>query len=295
MGGRVQGRSIGRFSFFNAFCRSMDYRRFAPLKVKVLGSAGSYQSPTRQCSSYLAVTGETAILLDVGNGSFGNLLKMHDPFDIRCIFLSHRHHDHIADIVSLYHFLKFVPNDLGKRRKIPVFASKATHDFLANYVAVSIFDIFEKRVVSAGESQIIEGNSLSFGAVNHIDGSLSLTITDGSGERLVYSGDSAYSNELATSIAEGSTLLTESTYLEHKGGDGGLIHMDAHDVARLCNDAEVKGVIISHVAYPNDPEVVGMLVRDEFSGFVEVANDLDVYEIVSGKLCKVSHRIEEGY
>ena len=166
---------------------------------------------------------------------------------------------------------------------------------MANYVAISIFDIFEKRVVSAGESQKIEGNILSFGAVNHIDGSLSITITDRSSEKLVYSGDSAYSNELANSIAEGSTLLTESTYLEHKGGGGGTIHMDAHDVARLCNNAKAKGVVISHVAYPNDPEAVGMLVRGEFSGFVEVANDLDVYEIVSGKLSKVSHRIEEGY
>lgn len=267
---------------------------FESLKVKILGSAGSYQSPSRQCSSYLAIVNGVNFLLDIGNGSFGNLLKLHDPFDIDAVFISHRHHDHLADIISFYHFLKFVPNGEVRRDKIPLFASRITHDFLTNFAAGSIFDIFERRVAAAGETSTIDGVEVGFGAVSHVDGSLSISLKEPSGETLFYSGDSAYSSDLAASIPCGSTLITESTYLIRKDGSGKAIHMDAMEVAQLCNDAKVSGVIVTHVAHPNDPDVVGDLVQQGYSGYVEVARDLDVFQIDSGKIVRLRSSNGEG-
>ncbi len=274
--------------------RCCEKGEFESLKVKILGSAGSYQSPSRQCSSYLVIIDGISFLLDAGNGSFGNLLKVHDPFDIGAVFLSHRHHDHLADIISLYHYLKFVPNGEVRRDKIPLFASRITHDFLSNFAAGSIFDIFERRVVAAGELNTIEGVEVGFGGVNHVDGSLSISLKAQSGETLFYSGDSAYSSDLAASIPGGSTLITESTYLIRKEGSGKAIHMDAMEVAQLCNDAKVSGVIVTHVAHPNDPDVVGDLVRQSYTGYVEVARDLDIFQIDSDKIVRLTSISGEG-
>lgn len=261
---------------------------FGSLKVNVLGSAGSYQSPTRQCSSYLVTSGEIRIVLDAGNGSFGNLLKVQDPFGISAVFISHRHHDHMVDLISLYHFLKFVPNVTTARSKVPLFASKDTHEFISHFATGSIFDIFERRVVEAGDIVEIGGVKALFGAVNHVPGSLSISLTNQEGESLFYSGDTSYSDELADAIPDQSIILTEATYLVHKSEVGSAIHMDGGDVARLCRRSRAAGVIITHVAYPNDPQAVGELVVKNFSGTVEVANDLDVYEIKSGKLRRLA-------
>ena len=264
------------------------------MKVKILGSAGSYQSPTRQCSSYLVQADGMSILLDAGNGSFGNLLKVSDPFEVSAVFISHRHHDHMVDIISLYHYLKFVPDGTGLRGKIPLLASKVTHEFLSSFAAGSIFDIFERKVVEAGSSYDLGSVKIAFANVGHIDGALSIRLTDSSSNCLFYSGDSAYCRELVDSIPIGSTILTESTYLEHKVSGGRAIHMDALEVAQLCSKSQASSVIVTHVAHPNDPELVGELVRRNFAGAVEVAHDLDTFQIEANRLLRLTSHGEEG-
>ena len=68
------------------------------MRLTVLGCAGSGPGPTSPASSYLITAGDTRLLVDLGNGSFGVLQRHLDPWLLDAVVLSHLHADHCADM-----------------------------------------------------------------------------------------------------------------------------------------------------------------------------------------------------
>ncbi|MGH3539116.1 MAG: MBL fold metallo-hydrolase, partial [Pseudonocardiaceae bacterium] len=66
--------------------------------LTVLGCSGSVPGPESPASGYLLRAGDTSVLLDLGNGTFGALQRYLDPFTLDGLILSHLHPDHCADI-----------------------------------------------------------------------------------------------------------------------------------------------------------------------------------------------------
>ncbi|MFZ0873504.1 MAG: MBL fold metallo-hydrolase, partial [Pseudonocardiaceae bacterium] len=69
--------------------------------LTVLGCSGSVPGPESPASGYLVRAGNTSVVLDLGNGTFGMLQRYLDPFALDGIILSHLHPDHCADISAL--------------------------------------------------------------------------------------------------------------------------------------------------------------------------------------------------
>ncbi|NEC69109.1 MBL fold metallo-hydrolase [Streptomyces sp. SID9727] len=69
--------------------------------VTVLGSSGSVPGPDNPCSGYLVEHGGHRLLLDLGTGAFGALLKYARPDQVDTVVVSHRHGDHSADLAAL--------------------------------------------------------------------------------------------------------------------------------------------------------------------------------------------------
>ena len=75
------------------------------MRLTVVGCAGSYPNPSSAASCYLIEHDGAAIVLDLGNGSLGDLQQYLDPLDessLAAVVLSHCHVDHCADVASLY-------------------------------------------------------------------------------------------------------------------------------------------------------------------------------------------------
>src|SRR5665647_764419 len=75
-------------------------------------------------SSYLVQADDAAgrtwnLLLDLGNGALGPLQRWCDPMDLDAVGLSHLHLDHVADVSSLYVYLRYVPGP-ARHRPLPV-------------------------------------------------------------------------------------------------------------------------------------------------------------------------------
>ena len=68
------------------------------IEVIVLGSSGSYATPTNPCTGYLVRTPDAAVLLDCGPGTLGPLQQATKLEDITAVILTHCHPDHWLEL-----------------------------------------------------------------------------------------------------------------------------------------------------------------------------------------------------
>lgn len=241
------------------------------MRLRICGSAGSYGSPGKACSSYLLESEETTLLFDCGNGSFSLLSQMLEPGKLDGVFISHRHHDHVADLVSLYHFLIFVPNAF--RHKIKLFASTAT--FMA-FEAMFGFDLTEVFIpIEVGPSELVVLGDLhiTFEDTLHVEGSLAIRVVDLAGQSVVYTGDASPLSRLSEFASGCDLLIGECTWIHRPAKVSSGLHFDAYEIGALAKAAEVGALMVTHVAYPQLPEDAAAVVKLHFTGPILVATD----------------------
>jgi hypothetical protein len=74
------------------------------VKVTLLGTGSPLPSLKRASSSYLVEAGKDVVLIDHGPGAFQRLMEAGKrATDVTCVFLSHLHFDHCADVIRLFH------------------------------------------------------------------------------------------------------------------------------------------------------------------------------------------------
>ena len=78
------------------------------LTLTVLGCSGSYAGPGDACSGYLVRAGDTAVVLDLGPGTFANLQAHVDPAEVDGLVLTHEHPDHWVDLPILRNAFRYV-------------------------------------------------------------------------------------------------------------------------------------------------------------------------------------------
>jgi ribonuclease BN (tRNA processing enzyme) len=105
-----------------------------PMRLTVIGCAGSYPGPESATSCYLVEADEPdgrtwRILLDLGSGALGPLHRFTDPFGIDAVFISHLHADHCLDLCG-YHVLRRYHPD-GAQPRIPVWGPVGTAQRMA--------------------------------------------------------------------------------------------------------------------------------------------------------------------
>ncbi|CAG4913653.1 unnamed protein product [Acidithrix sp. C25] len=215
--------------------------------------------------------------MDLGNGSFSNFLAVSETSLLSGVFISHRHHDHLADLVSLFHFMKFVPG--AKVDKLPLLATAVTYEALCNLTGLALAEVFDFRKIDVNSKILLGDLELTFCETDHVDGTLGIKITESDGRTIVYSADSAYCDSLVALAQNADILLAESTWIERPRWSSRGIHMDALEVGELGEAAGVARLVITHVAYPNDPNQARQVASTKYSGEILIANDFDVIEV----------------
>ena len=107
------------------------------MRLTVLGCSGSGPGPTAPASGYLITAGDTRVLLDLGNGSFGVLQRHIDPWLLDAVVLSHLHADHCADMANLVVHRRYHPLRPAAVAPLPVFGPADTATRLALAYAAS--------------------------------------------------------------------------------------------------------------------------------------------------------------
>ena len=79
-----------------------------PFALTVLGAGPAWSDrPGSSGASYLVRTATTAIVLDLGQGSFPRLAAALEPSTLDAVLISHLHPDHFIDLIPLRNYLAF--------------------------------------------------------------------------------------------------------------------------------------------------------------------------------------------
>ena len=239
------------------------------MKLTVVGSAPAYTRRSGHASScYLVEHGETAVVLDFGQGAFAELWRYRSPADVAAVVISHLHADHNVDLIPLRHWVRFENRSYGPALFAPADLRQRFGDFQGDreFLADLRGEVLApKRAFSVGDLRIEPA------PVTHIPDSYAFRVApaDGNGPGLVYSGDCGEWRDLLPLIRRGDTLLCEAAFGTRRDTSG--IHLTAGEAAQAARDGGAARLILTHVLDRHNRDAVVAAARDIFRPSVALA------------------------
>ena len=264
------------------------------MRLTVLGKSPSWQDAGGACSGYLIEEGDTAVLVDCGNGVFAKLRERMDYVDVDAVVLSHLHADHFLDLVPFAYALTYAP----RQQPVPVdrwpgtdcpacpvlHAPPGARELFRRVVGAwgnedLIENAFELREYDPSEQIEIGPIRISFQAVPHFTETFAMSIssTNGSG-RIVYGADCSPTDALAE-FAHGADLMLVEATLPRPERTGMRGHLTAEEAGGHARGAAAKRLLLVHISDELDAESARKEAADVFDGPVEVAEEGAVYEV----------------
>jgi ribonuclease BN (tRNA processing enzyme) len=264
------------------------------MRVTVLGKSPSWEDAGGACSGYLIDEGDTAVLLDCGNGVFSKLRLYRDYTAVDAVLISHLHADHFLDLVPYAYALTHAP----RQQPVPVAEWPGTKNparprLLAPPGARRTF----RRIVGAwGDDDLVEKAfrleeydptrplelgelRVRFSEVPHFTTTYAIDFRSANGAgRFTYGADSRPSEELIELARDTDLLIVEATLPrpERSGERGHMTPAEAGDHARR---AGARRVVLTHISDELDEGWALEQGREAFGDAIEVAREGAVYEI----------------
>lgn len=252
-------------------------------EVVVCGSSGTHPGPGRACSGYLLRTARTRVMLDCGNGSTSLMQRETAIEDLDAVVISHRHHDHWADLVGIYYALRFHPEG---QRAIDVFAPPGTQEFVAQLLSDDSAAVFDEvcrfHDIDAGDQTTIGDLSLTFLRSEHVVPTVSVRVEHGAAV-LAYSSDSAGGPELIDVARAADLFLCEASWLGHPEDWPDGVHLTARGAGEHARIAGVGRLLLTHLWPGNDREIARREAVEAFGeGRVDLADDGQTWQVDDG-------------
>jgi ribonuclease BN (tRNA processing enzyme) len=239
----------------------------------VLGAGPAWSDrPGSSGASYLVRTAGTAVLLDLGQGSFPRLIAEVPPEQLDAVVVSHLHPDHFIDLVPLRHYLAF---QLREVRRVRVIAPDGLTDRIDALHDRPGFTAHTLDVESPPTRPLRVGDvDLEMRRVTHTADSHAMRVSRAGGPGLVYSGDCGVAADLAPLIRPGDTLLVEVSF-----GAGpiepGTPHLNADAIAELVREARPCRVLLTHLQMGLDEQAPVRIVQAAMDGPVALVQPGD--------------------
>jgi ribonuclease BN (tRNA processing enzyme) len=250
-----------------------------PIAVTIMGSGTCVPSLRRSSCSVLMETGGEKLLFDAGAGTLRRMLECGvSIFDISCIFFSHFHPDHTAELVPFLFATKYSEY---KPRNTPL-TLIAGKGFSAFYQALKraygAWIELDKGSLSVVEMSTQTPDRLEFGPFSistrpaaHNPESLSYRVASPSGYSVVYSGDTDYCENLITLAADAQVLICECSHADEEKVQG---HLSPSLAGEIATSANVQKLVLTHF-YPRcDGFDIEKECRKTYKGELVLAEDL---------------------
>ena len=241
------------------------------MRLIVLGSNGTYPTPTRPGSGYLVEQDQTRIWCDAGPGTFVALQQARGVEGVDAIILSHQHLDHCLDLLTAYHALAYGPQP---RHHLPVFAPAAVWERITAFLDPRPDDpflsTFDFRAVGDGDQAQIGGLVVQFAVTDHSVPTVA-TRFEGGGKSLAYSSDTGPAGDWFRAAARADLFLCEATYQ----GDGSQevypYHLTAFQAGAIGARQGVGQLVLTHLRPTADRERSRSEAETTFGQPVQVA------------------------
>lgn len=287
-----------------------------PFSLTVLGSGGPLATRRRVSSGYVSSLGGRArILVDCGGGTFERIGRMAmDLSALDQILLTHLHIDHTSDLPAIIMHLYMNarrrsitvvgPSGRPGNRDAPenlepqpgtiefarlLFGARGAWRYMNTFENFGINSL--EMPSDASQASVHEvpvyptlgaiGVSIKSTAVPHgMMPSIAFRV-EYSARSITFSGDVSRPTSALTALSEGCSMLVHDFALPERELPHGNLHAKPSMVGELARDAGVKALILSHFMPPMETELNAALelVRRSYRGKIELASDLQTYEI----------------
>jgi ribonuclease BN (tRNA processing enzyme) len=264
------------------------------MRLTVLGKSPSWQDAGGACSGYLIEEGDTAVLVDCGNGVFAKLRERIDYVDVDAVVLSHLHADHFLDLVPYSYALTYAP----RQQPVPVdrwpgtdcpacpvlHAPPGARDLFRRVVGAwgnedLIEKAFELREYDPADEIAVGPIRVTFQPVPHFTETFAMSISSANGSgRIVYGADSSPTDALAEFARDADLMLVEAT-LPRPERTGMRGHLTPEEAGGHAREAGAKRLLLVHISDELDSEWARAEAAEAFGGPVEVAREGAVFEV----------------
>lgn len=250
------------------------------IRVTILGSGTCVPSLTRSSCSVLIEHRDAHFLLDVGPGTMAQLLKAGKTiYDIDALLLSHFHPDHASELSGFLFSTQYAddnrpgkPLHLAGGPGLKGFYDNLNFAF-GNKLALDDLRLHELVDDSA---LVFDGVSIRSAPMVHRPESRAYCFITKEKKRIVYTGDTDYSEALIGLAREADLLICESAFPDEFKREGHLTPSLAGDIAQR---AGVKQLVLTHLYPECDGVDIVAQCRHTYDGPLAVARDLMVIEL----------------
>ncbi|CAG8441244.1 14355_t:CDS:10 [Funneliformis caledonium] len=276
------------------------------ISVTTLGTGSTLPSKYRNVSaSLITIPNNGFILLDVGEGTFGSMLRHFGPYghphgdgqislencisNLKCIFISHMHADHHLGIIRV--LSKWNQLHLGeKNAAISVLGPTRLWKWLQEYSDVENFGINKIKFVNNKDLLFSKQKGTNFGfdslqylkndmgiskvetvAAIHCPNSFGISLEHRDGWKIVYSGDTRPCDDLVR-VGKDATLLIHEATFENDLIEEALnkLHSTTEEAVSIGKRMNAHALLLTHFSqrYPKVP------VFTDDHGIVGISFDL---------------------
>jgi ribonuclease BN (tRNA processing enzyme) len=263
------------------------------MRLTVLGKSPSWQDVGGACSGYLVEEGDTAVLVDCGNGVFAKMRERIDYVDLDAVVISHLHADHFLDLVPYSYALTYAP----RQQPVPVDRWPGTDDPARPllYAPPRARDTFRRVVGAWGNDDLIENAfdlheydqwdepqigpiAFRFRAVPHFTETYAMCIRSAAtGGQIVYGADTSPTDALVD-FARGADLMIVEATLPRPERTGQRGHLTPREAGEHGRAAGASRLVLTHISDELDWEWARREAAEAFGGPVEVAREGATYE-----------------
>lgn len=253
-------------------------REIVAFTLDVVGAGPAYTDRLGASGAcYLLRGGGSALVLDLGQGSFPRLAGLLEPSAIDAVVVSHLHPDHFIDLVALRHYLRW---EFRSARRVRVIGPAGLGDRIDALHAETGFSAASLDLEPlTGGGYDLGAFRMVAGRVTHTDDSYGFRVAlAGGSPGLVYSGDCGRAEDLDALVRPGDALLVEVSF-----GAGpvppGANHLDGPAVGALANRVGAGRVLLTHLQMGHGEDAALDAVRERYDGPVTFVHPGDAFVI----------------
>lgn len=243
------------------------------MKLTILGSGTAAPLLERSNAAYLLEIDNLKFLLDSGAGTIRRLMEVRtDLSDIRHIFYTHLHNDHINDLGAIIWSKNY---GLSRKKPLNLYGPKGLKKYcriLINKLLKPPKLYFDVNITELKNSQLKIGNiTIKTHKIRHSTTTKSIAYRfEYRAKSFVYTGDADYTDDVAEIAKNCDALLTECSLPDNKKESG---HLTPSLAGNIAAKSGAKHLILTHF-YPEvlKTDIKGQCSR-HFGGKITLAKD----------------------
>lgn len=222
------------------------------MELVVLGSGTVAPSASRTAPAHWVAAGSVRLLLDCGAGTLHRAATLAIPWsEVTHVALTHFHVDHWGELPHLLFAQKWgtepartapltLLGPVGLQARLTLLAAA-----FGDWVLEPGYPLEIVEIAPGERTTLADGVTLEAHATPHTDESLAYAVGHG-GLRLVYTGDTGPSAELAAWAADCDLLLAECSLPADRAI---AIHLTPEQAGALAREARARRLVLTHF-YP---------------------------------------------